>query len=104
MGGKMQLESRVRRQREFLTFLLEKFAPKCYWCDKVIDKNSFNLSGGGYDGLLVHHIDEDRDHNLIENRTLIHATCHQQLHKVSTEMNLSPAIVRAAKIQQETHA
>lgn len=98
----MQLESRIRRQREFLNFLLTKFAPKCYWCDQVIDPKSFDLPPGhDPDPLTIHHIDEDHDHNVIENMELIHKACHQEMHKLSTKLGLPPMLIREAKFQMK---
>lgn len=94
----MQLESRIRRQREFLTFLLEKYAPKCYWCDKPIDSKSFNVLNGEVDPLTIHHVDEDHDNDVITNKVLIHKCCHQEMHKASTALQLPPVVIREAKM------
>ena len=97
----MLLESRIRRQREFLQFLLAKYAPKCYWCDKPIDPNSFNLAPGvEQDPLTIHHLDEDHDNNVLPNMELIHKACHQEMHKASTAVGLPPAILREMKFKQ----
>jgi hypothetical protein len=98
----MQLESRIRRQREFLTFMLEKFQPKCYWCDKPIDPKAFNLAGHEIDPLTIHHVDENHDNDVIENRVLIHKDCHQEMHKMSTAVGLPPMLIREAKMQKAT--
>lgn len=97
----MQLESRIRRQREFLSFLLEKYKPKCYWCDQVVDLNVFNLAPGvEQDPLTIHHVNEDHDDNVIENKELIHKACHQEMHKMSTAVGLPPMLCREAKMQK----
>jgi hypothetical protein len=58
----MQLESRIRRQREFLSYLLEKFKPKCYWCDEVINLNIFTLAPGvEQDPLTIHDREQGAD-------------------------------------------
>lgn len=106
-GGRMQLESRIRRQREFLNFLLEKFAPKCYWCDVAIDIKSFDLPPGhDPDPLTIHHVDEtgntESPNNHIDNRVIIHKACHQEMHKLSTKLGLPPMLIREAKFQVKT--
>lgn len=102
----MQLESRIRRMREFLSFMIAKFDMKCYWCNETIDPNSFNQNLGSDDNdpLTIHHIDEDHDNDVLPNKELIHKRCHQEMHKLSTKLGLPPAVVREAKVHGTTHA
>jgi hypothetical protein len=93
----MYASSRIRRQKEFLSFLLEKHQPHCYWCGAVIKPDSFNCNEGEVDPLTIHHVDENRENNAIENRVLIHKACHQQMHKLSTEAGVPAMLVREMK-------
>lgn len=95
----MLLESRVRRQREFLQFMLAKFKMKCYWCDQEIDPNSFNVAAYEVDPLTIHHVDENHDNNVLENMELIHKACHQEMHKASTSTGLPPMVLREVKMR-----
>jgi len=97
----MNLESRIRRMREFLSFMISKYQMKCYWCDEALDPNSFNmnLTTDENDPLTIHHIDEDHDNNVLPNMELIHKRCHQEMHKLSTKLGLPPAVLKEAKMQ-----
>lgn len=97
----MTLESRIRRQREMLQFMLAKYAPKCYWCNQFIDPKSFNLAPGvEHDPLTIHHIDENHDNDVLPNMELIHKTCHQEMHKASTAVGLPAVVLREMKMKQ----
>lgn len=100
----MDIASRIRRQREFLEFLIEKlqnpdpYKGCCYFCDKLIDIKSFNLGGDDQDPLTIHHLDESGSsvhvNNHIDNRVIMHRDCHQQMHKMSTRMSVPAIVVR----------
>lgn len=132
----MQLESRARRQQEFLVWfaaryqhslsmpeghplavrirlqqlvlkgLLKRYEPSCYWCEKKVAANSFDLVGDEKDSLLLHHVDEDRSHNENKNLELCHKDCHQTMHKLSTKLVLPAEVVReiiVAKRKEQVH-
>jgi hypothetical protein len=100
----MDIASRIRRQREFLEFLIEKlqhpdpYQGRCYFCDKEIDKKSFNLGGDDQDNLTIHHVDESGTaihvNNHIDNRVVIHKACHQEMHKLADKLTVPAMVVR----------
>lgn len=100
----MDVASRIRRQREFLEFLIEKlqnpdeYQGRCYFCDKLIDIKSFNVPLSGQDPLTIHHVDETgtevTPNEHINNRVIIHRDCHQQMHKLATKLGMPTALIR----------
>lgn len=96
----MDIASRIRRHREFLEFLIEKLQKpdqhqgRCYFCNELIGPKSFNLSIDDVDPLTIHHVDENRENNVIDNRVLMHKACHQQMHKLSDKMKMPAVVVR----------
>ena len=96
----MLASSRIRRQKEFLEFLLRKFQPCCYFCGEEIDPGSFNVRSNERDPLTIHHVDEDREHNEIENLVLIHRWCHQQLHKLADGIGIPAEAARELVVKK----
>lgn len=102
----MDIASRIRRQREFLEFFIEKLQKPdpyqgcCYFCEKPVDQKSFNLSLDDVDPLTIHHVSEVREDNRIENRVLCHKACHQEYHKLATKMGLPAMVVREMMVEE----
>lgn len=100
----MEIVSRIRRQREFLEFFIEKlqnpdqYKGCCYFCAKPIDLKSFNLGGDDQDPLTIHHVDESGTslhvNNHISNRVVMHRACHQEMHKLSDKLGVPTLVVR----------
>jgi hypothetical protein len=113
----MLISSRIKRQREFLLWFELKYGlqtheipgqslprlakmtntlqalilvhqPRCYWCNQLIFRESIELD---VDHVTLHHVDEDRDHNTVDNLEMCHRTCHQTMHKLATGLTMSTA-------------
>lgn len=81
---------RVIEQTTCIQKLLEKHKPVCYWCRKVVLSASIDVD---VDDVTLHHIDEDRKHNTVDNLELCHKTCHQRMHKLSQKNCLHTAML-----------
>ena len=75
--------SKAERYKQFLTFLMAKYTPKCYFCETELDSSSFyrNKSQKKMDDLAIHHVDENRSNNDISNLELAHRKCHLKYHR-----------------------
>lgn len=71
------------------TYLAQKL-PVCYWCRKVVTSSSISVDE---DDVTLHHIDEDRSHNTVDNLDICHKTCHQLMHKLSQINNIPSAML-----------
>lgn len=72
--------SKIKRVREFLLWFATKHSQNCYFCEKPLEPERF-LKGDSADGLLLHHIDQDRSNNDVKNLALAHRSCHSSFHK-----------------------
>jgi len=72
--------SKIARGKELIEHLVLKHKPRCYFCDKVIDLQSLS-KGHEPDKLTIHHINEDRSDNRIENLEIAHRGCHRAHHR-----------------------
>lgn len=61
----------LNKLRPILTFLLEKYKPKCFFCGEILT-DIFKFT--------EHHVDQDRSNNKIENREPSHRRCHKSFH------------------------
>lgn len=114
----MDITNRNRRLREFLTWFEYKFGfasqnikvvgvqrvieqtlaiqkaletnkPVCYWCRQTVIPASIDVD---VDDVTLHHVDEDRKHNTVDNLEMCHKTCHQKMHKLS-QKNCMPTVM-----------
>ena len=81
---------RIIDQTLFLRNALGKFKPNCYWCRITIKPSDIDVDT---DGVTLHHIDEDRNHNTVNNLDFCHKTCHQKMHKFSQAVSLPTAML-----------
>jgi hypothetical protein len=97
------LYSKIERQKQFLTFLMDKYEPKCFFCGEKMDSLSFyrNKSGKQLDDFTVHHVDENRSNNHISNLVLAHRKCHLKHHrqKEKAQWEAKYASLRGAELQ-----
>lgn len=84
---------RIIDQTLHLQNLIKIHHPKCYWCRRQIEIMDIEVDE---DKLTIHHIDEDRTHNTIENLDLCHKTCHQTMHKLSQSSGIPAMVLWAA--------
>lgn len=88
---------RVIDQTVYLQRLLRKHKPTCYWCNEILIPNLVQVDE---DKLTIHHIDEDRRHNTVDNLDLCHKGCHQTMHKRAMSINVPTAILWASVYNQ----
>jgi len=67
------------RLRYFLWMMVRKYQPDCYICHLPFIYDDA-LPARGTDNLTEHHLDGDHDNMLMENRCLVHRTCHKSFH------------------------
>lgn len=80
MSKRISVYAKIARYKELLEFTILKLKPQCIFCGKIIDQEDLP-KGHEADKLTVHHLDEDRSHNQIENLVLAHRGCHRSYHK-----------------------
>ena len=75
--------SKAERYKYFIKLLMDKYKPRCYFCNKELDSTVFyrNISGLSKDDLTWHHIDENRNNNHIDNLVISHRKCHLAHHR-----------------------
>ncbi len=79
---------RVCDMQDQLRWFVQSYQPHCYWCFGRIDWRGFLAFGEERDPFVIHHIDEDREHNTIDNLTIIHRDCHQVMHKLAEQIGM----------------
>ena len=84
---------RIMDQTVHLQKLLGAHKPVCYWCREVILPALVQVDT---DEITIHHIDEDRKHNTVDNLDLCHKTCHQRMHKSSQASGIPTAMLWSA--------
>ncbi len=87
-------EARIARMREILAWYVNTYEPQCYWCGQAVGRTDFEAFGRERDPYTIHHVDENRDHNHIDNLEVCHRTCHQYMHKLSAQLGLPAKTVR----------
>jgi len=71
------------RLKEFLKYMILKYKPKCYFCGKEIDwKDLYPRKYGDSKGWTIHHINQNREDNRIENLAICHRSCHRRWHRL----------------------
>jgi len=77
------LYSKIERYKQFIKFFIEKNSPVCGICAVKLSWKSFfpKLSGYDRDDLTQHHKNHNRANDTIENKCLVHRTCHRQHHR-----------------------
>lgn len=83
---------RIMDQTLHLQKLIKTHKPLCYWCREVVLPTHVQVDE---DNITIHHIDEDRKHNTVDNLDLCHKTCHQRMHKSSQSTGIPTAILWA---------
>jgi 5-methylcytosine-specific restriction endonuclease McrA len=73
--------AKVARLKVTVQYMVLKYKPKCPFCKEVISLDDL-MKGHRLDNLTVHHKDENRRHNEIENLILAHRGCHRRFHRV----------------------
>lgn len=64
--------------KELLWLLIQKYHPLCYICHKPFTLADFPKRVT--DLITEHHIDGDHMNMRLENRVLVHRTCHKSYH------------------------
>jgi len=77
----MKTYSKISRLKIMIEYLTKKYSPKCYFCGKDMDYKVFFPKYKMKDNWTIHHIDENRKNNNIENLVLCHRGCHRKYHK-----------------------
>ena len=77
----MKVHAKIARVRGWLKWLLDKHPQRCVICGELIKGEAF-LIGDADDGILVHHVDENRANNSPENLHVVHRSCHQRHHRL----------------------
>lgn len=80
MAKRISPYAKIARLKEIVQFLVLKYEPDCPFCGRDISVNDL-MRGHKMDDLTIHHINEDRSDNRIENLVLTHRTCHRRFHK-----------------------
>ena|SRR3990167_9617099 len=75
--------SKTTRYKYFLSVLFQQYQPRCYFCKNLLDYKEFfpKTSGKQLDGFVLHHENENRKDNRVENLTWSHRGCHSKHHK-----------------------
>lgn len=79
-GKRRTVHSKQRRLREWLWWIWSISQPTCYFCEDTIPVEDI-LQGDASDGVLLHHLDNDRDNDDPENLVVAHRTCHREFHR-----------------------
>jgi len=79
-GRKVSVQSKLRRNRDFLYFMVSATKCSCSYCGERIDPNLIISGSAKDDQVLLHHIDENRTNDDPSNLSLVHRCCHQKLH------------------------
>jgi hypothetical protein len=82
--------------REYVQVWITHFGPGPYECDhchQQIEKLGGRSKGDG----LVHHKDEDRSNNAIENLAVMHRECHVSHHMTGRQMTLGHQLTEEHK-------
>jgi len=81
MAKRVSPYAKVARLKDLARYFVMKFEPVCPFCNEVITVNDL-MQGHEPDKLTIHHCDEDRSNNIIENLILTHRSCHRRHHKL----------------------
>jgi len=75
--------AKSERYKYFLRILIDKYKIKCHFCGEQLDSFAFyrNISGKKQDDISVHHLDENRSNNNMENLEFAHRGCHMKYHR-----------------------
>lgn len=68
---------KLRRLREFVVWFIRKTKPACWVCKKKFTEAECLPN---FDQLTIHHVDQNRENNEIENLVLVHDGCHRWWH------------------------
>ena len=80
MAKRISPYSKIARLKEFVEYFIRKYQPQCPFCGKTITVEDDWIQGHEPDKLTIHHMDQDRSHNDIENLILCHRGCHKSYH------------------------
>ena len=84
--------AKLERTKFFIKYFCEKYQPKCHLCGKamdwkefyptkkVMDMNELKTFNKHNDNWVEHHLDCNHDNNDINNRVLVHKSCHKKYH------------------------
>lgn len=67
------------RLKELLWLMIQRHQPRCAICGKEFIKEDV-LPSRGSDLLTEHHVDCNHQNSDLENRVLVHRTCHKSFH------------------------
>lgn len=73
------LSNEKSRLKYFLWMMIQKYQPDCWLCGKPF-KYADALPPRGTDNITEHHKDGDHMNMKLENRCLVHRTCHKSHH------------------------
>ena len=73
---KVSIYAKVARFKELLRWFLDKYQPRCYFCNVRISWEDILLNKW-----TIHHKDHDRSNNKIENLEICHRGCHRSYHR-----------------------
>ena len=74
--------SKIDRYKRLLRYFFEKYKPRCYFCNELLDwKTFYHKFGFKKDNITEHHIDLNHSNGLIDNRELSHRVCHKGFHR-----------------------
>ena len=75
----MRVHSKLARVRGWLLWFMKKYPQACAYCGAPVTDQL--LTGDATDGFTLHHVNEDRGDNSLENLRFCCRSCHQKQHR-----------------------